>query len=162
MPSFETTQRVAFTSAQMLDLVADVERYPEFFPLCESLVVRSRSVDIEGRPQIVADMTIGYKAIRETITSRVTVDRQAMTVRADLVKGPFRQLENRWAFKEAPGGCDVKFAIAYEFNSFLLQMVVGAVFDQAFRRCTQAFEERARHIYGASRPRIAATALPQS
>lgn len=149
MPSFETTHRVAFTPAQMLDLVADVERYPEFFPLCEALTVRSRSTDAEGRSQLVADMTIGYKAIRETIRSRVTIDRETMAVRADLVSGPFRKLENRWSFEPAPGGCDVKFGLAYEFSSFLLQMVVGAVFDQAFRHCTGAFEARAQQIYGA-------------
>lgn len=147
MPRFETTRRVPFTPLQMLDLVADVEHYPEFFPLCEALTVASRS-DEGPRTVLVADMTVGYKAIRETITSRVTVDRAAMTVAADLVRGPFTELTNRWAFTPAPGGCDVRFAIAYEFKSLLLQMVVGAVFEQAFRRCTDAFEARARHVYG--------------
>lgn len=147
MPRFETTHRVAFTPMQMLELVADVERYPEFFPLCEALVVRSRE-EKDGRTILVADMTVGYKAFRETIRSRVTVDREAMTVAADLVEGPFTELANRWAFAPAPGGADVRFGIAYEFKSFLLQMVVGAVFEQAFRRCTEAFEARARQIYG--------------
>ena len=147
MPSFETTRRVAFTPRQMLDLVADVERYPEFFPLCEALTVRSRH-DEGDRSVIVAAMTVGYKAIRETITSRVTVDRAALIVAADLVDGPFTHLANRWAFAPAPGGSDVRFSIAYEFKSFLLQMIVGAVFDQAFRRCTDAFEARARQVYG--------------
>jgi coenzyme Q-binding protein COQ10 len=147
MPSFETTRRVAFTPRQMLDLVADVERYPEFFPLCEALAVRSRTEEGD-RTLLVADMTVGYKAFREKIASRVTVDRSRMTVAADLVEGPFRHLENRWAFAEAPGGADVRFAISYEFKSMLLQMVVGAVFDQAFRRCVEAFEARARQVYG--------------
>ncbi len=147
MPSFETIHRVAFTPRQMLDLVADVESYPQFFPLCEGLTVKSRQADGD-RTILVADMTVGYKAIRETITSRVVVDPEQMKVSADLVSGPFRQLENRWSFTPATGGCDVRFSIAYEFNSFLLQMVVGAVFDQAFRRCTDAFEARARQVYG--------------
>lgn len=148
MPSFQTTRRVAFTPRQMLDLVADVERYPEFFPLCEALTVRSRREEGE-RTVLVAAMTVGYKAFRETITSRVTIDRATMTVAADLIDGPFTQLANRWAFAPAPDGSDVRFSIAYEFKSFLLQMVVGAVFDQAFRRCTSAFEARARQVYGA-------------
>ena len=67
-------------------------------------------------------------------------------------RGPFRQLENRWHFRAVPGGCDVDFFIAYEFKSMMLQMLVGALFDRAFRRYTRAFEERARAIYGAEAP----------
>lgn len=146
MPSFETTRRVAFTPRQMFDLVADVEKYPEFLPLCEDLTVRSRKRD--GDCEIVlATMEVGYKAIRESFTSRVTIDPAKLTVRADLVEGPFRHLENRWSFAEAPGGSDVLFFISYEFSSFMLQMLVGAVFDQAVRRYTEAFEERARAVY---------------
>lgn len=146
MPSFETTRRVGFTPRQMLDLVADVEKYPLFFPLCEALAVRSRQADGD-RTIVVADMTVGYKAIRETITSRVTVDPGRMAVVADLVQGPFRELQNRWTFTPAPGGCDVHFFITYEFKSLVLQMLVGTVFDRAFRRCTEAFEERAHVVY---------------
>ena len=149
MPSFETTRRVDFTSAQMFALVADVERYPEFLPLCEGLRVisRERTGDIET---VAAAMVVGYKAIRETFTSRVTLDRTQLAVKAELVEGPFRQMENHWSFAEAPGGCVVRFHIAYEFKSVLLQMLVGAVFDQAVRKYTEAFEARARVVYGAS------------
>lgn len=147
MPAFETTRRVAFTPAQMIELVADVERYPAFLPLCEGLRVISRGPS--GNPQVVvAAMDVGYKAIRESFTSRVTIDREAMTVRADLVEGPFRQLENRWTFMPTPDGCEIRFAIAYEFKSMLLQMLVGGVFEQAFRRFAEAFEARAQAVYG--------------
>lgn len=149
MPTFETTRRVPFTPRQMFDLVADVERYPEFLPLCEGLSVRSRNRDGECAI-VLATMDVGYKAIRESFTSRVTIDTTKLTVRADLVEGPFRQLENRWGFTEAPGGSDVHFFISYEFSSFMLQMLVGAVFDQAIRRYTEAFEERARVVYAMS------------
>ena len=138
----------------MLDLVADVEQYPHFFPLCEALAVRSRAME-DGRDILIADMTVGYKAIRETITSRVTVDREHQAVRADLVEGPFSELVNRWSFREAPGGCDVTFYIAYEFKSFLLQMLVGALFDRAFSRCVEAFEARAHAVYGAKKSKTA-------
>ena len=147
MPAFSTTRRVPFTSRQMFDLVADVESYPEFFPLCEALRVTSREQN-GGLGILVAEMVVGYGAIRETITSRATLDPAKLTVAADLVEGPFNKLENRWRFTEAPGGCDVHFAIDYEFSSFMLQMLVGAVFEQAFRRCTEAFETRARDVYG--------------
>jgi coenzyme Q-binding protein COQ10 len=152
MTSFRTTRRVPFTPRQMFDLVADVERYPEFLPLCEALTVLSRVR--EGEVDILtADMTAGYKAIRETFRSRVRLDAERMEVAAAGVPGamgPFSRLENRWQLREVPGGCEVDFFIAYELRSAMLQMLVGALFDRAFRRYTEAFEERARAVYGAS------------
>jgi coenzyme Q-binding protein COQ10 len=154
MPSFRTTRRVPFTPRQMFDLVADVERYPEFLPFCEALLVKRR--DRHGdKDSLVADMSVGYMAIRETFTTRVTFDPGQLAVHAqgtEESRGPFRQLENRWQFRTVPGGCDVDFFIAYEFKSMMLQMLVGALFDRAFRRYTAAFEERARAIYGAETP----------
>lgn len=138
----------------MFDLVADVERYPEFLPLCEGLAVKQR--ERQGETDILtADMTVGYQAIRETFTTRVRLDAthcEVVAGGAPNAMGPFRQLENRWQFRPAPGGCDVDFFIAYEFKSMLLQMLVGALFDRAFRRYTLAFEERARVVYGAGAP----------
>ncbi len=155
MPSFRTTRRVPFTPRQMFDLVADVGRYPEFLPLCEALSVRRRERDGDA-DILVADMTVGYKAIRETFTSRVRLDEERCEVAAAGVPGamgPFSRLENRWQLRAAPGGCDVDFFIAYELKSAMLQMLVGALFDRAFRRYTQAFEERARSVYGAAAAR---------
>jgi coenzyme Q-binding protein COQ10 len=152
MPSFRTNRRVPFSPRQMFDLVADVERYPEFLPLCEALAVRSRARD--GEVEIlVADMTVGYKAIRETFRSRVYLDAAGQEVVAAGVPGatgPFSRLENRWRFQAVPGGCQVDFSIAYDLRSAMLQMLVGALFDRAFRRYTEAFEARAHSVYGAS------------
>jgi coenzyme Q-binding protein COQ10 len=154
MPSFRTTRRVPFTPRQMFDLVADVERYPQFLPLCEALTVTSRQR--EGEVEIVtADMTAGYKAIRETFRSRVRLDRVRCEVAAVGVPGamgPFGRLDNSWQFRAAPGGCDVDFSISYELRSTMLQMLVGALFDRAFRRYTEAFEARARQVYGIAQP----------
>ncbi|MGE0768371.1 MAG: type II toxin-antitoxin system RatA family toxin [Hyphomicrobiaceae bacterium] len=148
MPRIETTRQIPFSPTQMFDLVADVEQYPRFFPLCEALHVKSR--ERQGDKEVlVAVMDLGYKAIRESITSRVTLDRRTMSVLVELVDGPFRRLENRWAFAEAPNGAtNVKFFIEYDLKSFMLQMLVGGLFDQAFRRCVGAFEARAREVYG--------------
>jgi coenzyme Q-binding protein COQ10 len=150
MPSFRTDKRLPFTPRQMFDLVADVERYPQFLPLCEALVVRSRETK-DGKDMLVADMTAGYQAIRETFRSRVTIDPVALTVDAVGVPnspGPFSSIENRWRFEPAPEGCAVAFSITYEFKSMILQMLVGALFERAFRRYVRAFEERAEQIYG--------------
>ncbi len=153
MPSFSSRRRVRHTPDEMFALVADVERYPEFLPLCEGLTVRRRSTAEDGREVLVADMSVGYKAIRESFTSRVTLDRGARAILVEYVEGPFRHLENRWTFEPDGEGCQVGFAIDYEFRSRTLGLLMGAMFDKAFRRFSQAFEERANQVYG--RPAVA-------
>lgn len=136
----------------MFDLVADVERYPEFVPFCEMLLVRGRRREGE-RDVLVADMTVGYKLIRETFTSKVTLDRAALEIRADYLDGPFRALENTWRFRPLPeGGCEISFRISYEFRSRALALLMGALFDRVFRRFSEAFEARADHIYAGVPP----------
>ena len=148
MPQFSTTHRVRHSAAHMFDLVADIERYPEFVPLCRSLKVRKRIPEPEGVEILVADMTVAYKFIHETFTSRVTLDRPNLQILVEYLEGPFSRLENRWAFH--PIGeqvCDVEFFISYEFRSRTLGMLMGTVFDVAFRRFAVAFERRADVVY---------------
>jgi len=148
MPEMSTTKRVRHAAADMFALVADVERYPEFVPLCRSLAVRRRAVD-NGKEVIVADMTVAYKLIRETFTSRVTLDRPNLEILVEYLEGPFRRMNNRWKFRPvADRVCDVEFFIAYEFRSRALGMLMGSVFDAAFRRFASAFEGRADQVYG--------------
>ncbi|MER2536208.1 MAG: type II toxin-antitoxin system RatA family toxin [Rhizobiaceae bacterium] len=147
MPQFETTRRVGHSAEQMFALVADVETYPEFLPLCEALSVRSRK-ERDGRTLLVADMTVGYKAIRETFTSQVHLKPDELTIDVSYLDGPFKYLNNTWTFEPVPGGCAVKFFIDYEFRSRMLGMVMGTMFDRAFRMFSDAFEKRADRLYG--------------
>jgi len=148
MPQLSTTRRVRHAAAEMFDLVADVEHYPEFVPLCRSLSVRSRSRN-GGKDVIVADMTVAYKFVRETFTSRVTLDRANLEILVEYLEGPFQKLNNRWTFRPAgEHACDVEFFIAYEFRSRALGALMGSVFDAAFRRFAAAFERRADVVYG--------------
>ena len=150
MPSFSASRRVRHSAAQMFDLVADVERYPEFVPLCTALRVRRRTAQDGGTEVIVADMSVGYRAIRETFTSRVTLDRPASKIRVEYIDGPFSRLDNRWQFTDdaAARACDVGFSIDYEFRSRTLGLLMGTMFDLAFRKFAAAFETRANAIYG--------------
>lgn len=134
----------------MFALVADVERYPEFVPLCQALKVRRREPGAAGLETLIADMEVGYRAIRETFTSRVALDRPQLKIVVEYVDGPFSRLENVWNFRDAAegGGSTVEFFIAYEFRSRLLATVMGAMFDVAFRKFSAAFEARANEIYG--------------
>ncbi|MGI9523844.1 MAG: type II toxin-antitoxin system RatA family toxin [Hyphomicrobiaceae bacterium] len=147
MPSFSTRRSVAFTPNQMFDLVADIEKYPQFVPLCQSLDVAQRFRDSRDRLVLVARMVCGYQSIRESFTSRVTLDRERTCIVVNYVDGPFRYLENQWRFHPTPNGCEVAFDISYEFRSRTLALLVGGLFDKAFRRFTSAFEIRASEIY---------------
>ncbi|MCO4316546.1 type II toxin-antitoxin system RatA family toxin [Phyllobacterium sp. 21LDTY02-6] len=149
MPKFETTRPVSHRADQMFDLVADVERYPEFLPMCEGLKVRSRK-ERDGKTLLIADMTVGYKLIRETFTSQVLLKPAESLIETKYIDGPFRYLDNRWKFvpAENPGHSSVNFYIDYEFKSRTLGFLMGSMFDIAFRKFTEAFEKRADAIYG--------------
>jgi coenzyme Q-binding protein COQ10 len=148
MPRFSNKRRVNHSAEEMFDLVADVERYPEFVPMCQSLKIRQRTPGADGTETIVADMTVSFKLIRETFTSRVTLDRPNLKILVEYLRGPFSNLENRWTFEpRGEAACDVGFFIAYEFKSRMLALLMGAMFDAAFQRFAGAFEQRADAIY---------------
>jgi len=156
MPQFSTRRRVKHSAADMFDLVADIERYPEFVPLCRSMQVRRRT-HLADREIVVAEMTVAYKLIRESFTSRVTLDRGRQTILVEYLDGPFSRMENRWTFRPVDGrtgdgaaqaACEVEFFISYEFRSRTLGLLMGAMFDLAFRRFASAFEHRADAVFG--------------
>jgi coenzyme Q-binding protein COQ10 len=150
MPQFSTKRQVRHSAADMFDLVADVEHYPQFVPLCQALTVRRRTKDAADRDVIVADMTVAYKMVRETFTSRVTLDRAKLEILVEYLEGPFRTMNNRWSFRPAgEQACEVEFFITYEFRSRTLGLLMGGVFEAAFRRFSAAFEKRADQVYGA-------------
>jgi coenzyme Q-binding protein COQ10 len=149
MPRYSSKRRVQHRAEQMFDLVADVERYPEFVPLCKALKIRQRRQNSDGTETVVADMTVSFKLVREAFTSEVTLDRGNRQINVRYLRGPFSNLENRWTFE--PSGeeaCDVGFFLAYEFKSRMLAMLMGAMFDAAFAKFSAAFEKRADVIYG--------------
>ncbi|HEY2756147.1 MAG TPA: type II toxin-antitoxin system RatA family toxin [Pseudolabrys sp.] len=152
MPQFSTKRRVRHAAENMFDLVADVEKYPEFVPLCSGMRVRSRTDKDEGVSVLVAEMTVAYKLIRQTFTSRVTLDKPKLAILVEYLNGPFSRMQNRWTF--VPTGeesCEVEFYINYEFRSRAFAMLMGAMFDTAFRRFAAAFEKRADEVYGRTR-----------
>ncbi len=149
MSAFTTSTFVTHTPAAMFDLVADVEQYPEFVPQCSSLTVRSRREDEAGEAQmLVTDMVVAYKALRETITCKVRLERSKLTIRSTQISGPFKALDNRWVFRSATGndgtdGCEIDFFLDYELKNRLLGVFIRSFFDRFFYRYEQAFVARA-------------------
>ncbi len=149
MPKFTNRRRVRHAASNMFDLVADVERYPEFVPLCKALAVRRRTPGDDGVETVVADMTVAYKLVRETFRSRVTLNRPQLQILVEYLEGPFSHMQNRWTFRPIDdGGCEIEFFIDYEFRSRTLGLLMGAMFEAAFRRFAEAFERRADQVYG--------------
>ncbi len=143
MPTHAEKRVLPYTPRQLYDLVAGVERYPEFLPWCLAVRVRKREAHT-----IHADMVIGYKMIRERFSSRVELDETNMHIDVSYLQGPFRYLNNHWIFYEHEDGCLIDFYVDFEFHSRLLQKMMVTLFNEAVRRMVSAFEARARQLYG--------------
>jgi coenzyme Q-binding protein COQ10 len=144
MPGIRETRRMPYTPEQMFDLVADVGRYSEFLPWVVATRVRSNS-DTE----MVADMLVGFKALKEKFTSRVEKQRPDQ-LRVHYVDGPLRDLDNSWTFRPVEGGCEIDFCVDFAFRNPIFEKIAGQYFDRAFRKMVGAFEERAADLYGSS------------
>lgn len=143
MPTHAEVRTLSHTPQQLFDLVADVERYPEFLPWCVDCRIKSR----KGH-KLLADLTVGYKIFQETFTSEVLLDPDTMQIAVRYLNGPFKYLNNTWKF--LPKGktkCDVDFYIDFEFKSGLLQKAMSVFFNEAVRRMITAFEQRAATVY---------------
>jgi coenzyme Q-binding protein COQ10 len=159
MHVYETTHPVAHSADEMFALVANVEDYPKFLPLCEDLKVIRREREIDGKELLVATMRVGYGVINESFTTRVHLDRAARAILVEYLDGPFTFLENRWRFQPTGANAsEVGFYIAYAFRSRLFERLVGGLFARAVERYTSAFEARADAVYG---PKVVAIASQQ-
>jgi coenzyme Q-binding protein COQ10 len=148
MPRFSTTRRVRHSANDMFDLVADIEHYPEFVPLCRSIKVGQRVQKGEGVETLRSEMTVAYKMISETFVTRVTLDKPRLQIHVKYLEGPFSHMENRWTFRPlGENACEVEFFISYEFRSRMLGLLMGSMFDAAFRRFADAFERRADVVF---------------
>ncbi|ODP36177.1 type II toxin-antitoxin system RatA family toxin [Sphingomonas turrisvirgatae] len=145
MPKHSETRRLPYSPEQMFDLVADVARYGEFLPWVSAVRVRS-----DSETEMVADLIVGFKGLRETFTSRVTKE-QPGHIRVDYLDGPLKYLNNDWKFRpDGEGGVLIDFCVDFAFKSRVFEMLAGQVFDRALRMMINAFEERAARLYGDS------------
>lgn len=147
LPQHKETRRLPYTREQLFDLVADVPRYPEFLPWVAAVRVRS-----DDATEMVADLVVGFKGLRENFTSLVHKQRPE-SIRVEYVDGPLKYLHNDWAFRDdGEGGSLADFAVDFAFRSTLFEMLAGQMFDRALRKMINAFEARAAELYGAGEP----------
>jgi coenzyme Q-binding protein COQ10 len=143
MPTHAEKRVLGYSPKQLFDLVADIERYPEFLPWCLNARIRKREGDV-----VIADLVIGFKMFRERFTSRVALQPERRRIDVTYSEGPFRYLNNHWVFEDHPQGCAIDFYVDFEFHSRLLQKAIQPLFSEAVRRMVAAFEGRARALYG--------------
>ena len=142
MPTHAEKKLLPYTREQLFDLVADVERYPEFLPWCVGARIRERHDN-----EILGDLLIGYKMVRERFTSRVVLSRPDR-IDVSYSEGPFKYLTNHWLFIPEDGGCLIDFYVDFEFRSKMLQKIMEMFFNEAVKRMVGAFETRAHALYG--------------
>jgi coenzyme Q-binding protein COQ10 len=144
MPTHAEKRELPYRPEQLFNLVADIERYPEFLPWCVGARIKSRKGN-----ELVADLVIGFKMVRERFTSLVKLDRPGLRIDVTYTEGPFRYLNNHWKFfREPDGKTRLDFFVDFEFKSVFLQKIIGALFNEAVRRMVAAFEARAKALYG--------------
>lgn len=145
MPHIAETRILPYTPEQMFDLVADVRRYAEFLPWVVATRVKS-----DSETEMVADMMVGFNALREKFSSRVRKDRPR-TLTVEYLDGPMKSLNNSWTFApEGEGGCRIEFVVDFSFRNAIFERLAGAYLDRAFRKMVGAFEARADRLYGAA------------
>ncbi len=148
MPTHSEDRHLPYTASQMYDLVADIERYPEFLPWCSAARVISRE-NREKEEVILADLVIKFKAFSERFGSKVTLSENSKEIKTEYLDGPFKFLKSSWQFIDEDNlGCQIKFFVSFEFKSRVLQKVIGIFFDEAMQRIVRAFEKRANDLYG--------------
>ncbi len=144
MPKHTEKRALPYTAKQMFDLVADIERYPEYLPWCKGARISRNEGNV-----LYVDLIIGFRMFRERFGSRVVLERPGK-IDVTYTHGPFHYLENHWRFSEAAEGCVIEFSVDFEFRSRLLRRLIGPLFTEAVHRMVRSFELRAGRIYGSA------------
>jgi coenzyme Q-binding protein COQ10 len=145
MPKHSETRLLTWSATQMFDLVADVARYGEFLPWVSAVRIRSNTDH-----EMMADLIVGFKGLRENFTSRVVKSRPT-TIQVDYIDGPLKFLRNEWHFSDHPaGGCNIDFSVDFAFKSKIFEALAGQVFERALNKMTDAFVTRAEALYGSA------------
>ncbi|MEE8351440.1 MAG: type II toxin-antitoxin system RatA family toxin [Rhodospirillales bacterium] len=146
MPTHAEKRVLPYTPEQLFDMVADIEKYPDFLPWCVTTRIRERDGE-KGQETLISDMVIGFKMLREKFGSKVVCNRPDR-IDVSYFDGPFKYLTNHWIFEaHGDGQCEIDFFVDFEFKSRIIQAAVGAVFNEAVRHMITAFEKRAALLY---------------
>ncbi len=149
MPKMNLDRHVPHSPARMFDLVADLESYPRFVPNCAAMTVRPDPVDPNVR---LGRMTLRFGPVSQAYTSRVELDRDAMSIAATAVDGPFHHLDSLWRFEPEGQGTAISFTIDFRFSNGLIAALAEPVFTSKQDEILDAFLREADRRYRSSLP----------
>ena len=146
MPQASVKRLIECTKGQLIDLVLDIEKYPEFVPFCLDSHVYEKNKE-GSRTLIIADLTIGKGPFKDTYKSDVKFDKENSTINVTNIGGPLNHLENNWKFIETEGGTEISFDIDFEIENKFLNVLMSKSFEFGLNKIADAFQRRAEDLY---------------
>ena len=146
MPSASITKEIPCSKENLIDMVLDIEKYPEFVPWCLSSKIHSKNKKGD-KIEIAADLTIGKSFFNETYKSLVIYDKSLDLIHVTNIKGPLKHLENRWIFKQKGKNSEVNFHVDFELKNKILNLLMMKTFDIGLKKIADAFEKRAIELF---------------
>ena len=146
MPKASVKRLIECKKDQLIDLVLDIEKYPEFVPFCLTSHVYEKNKD-RNQILIIADLTIGKGPFKDTYKSDVKFDKENSTINVTNIGGPLNHLENNWKFNEIKGGTEISFDIDFEIENKFLNVLMSKSFEFGLNKIADAFQRRAEDLY---------------
>ena len=146
MPQASVKRLIECKKDQLIDLVLDIEKYPEFVPFCLDSHVYNKNKE-GSQTLIIADLTIGKGPFKDTYKSDVKFDKKNSTINVTNIGGPLNHLENNWKFIETEGGTEISFDIDFEIENKFLNVLMSKSFEFGLNKIADAFQKRAEDLY---------------
>ena len=149
MPYASVKRLIECKKDQLVNLVLDIEKYPEFVPFCLDAHVYERN-NKEDLVLIIADLTIGKGPFKDTYKSDVKFNKKDYSIKVTNIGGPLNHLENSWHFKDHKNGTEISFDIDFEIENKFLNIVMTKSFQFGLDKIADAFQKRAEDLFGKS------------
>ena len=146
MPSASITKKIPCSKKDLIEMVLDIEKYPEFVPWCLGGKVYT-VIDKGNTIEITADLTIGKSFFRETYKSFVIYDKSNDSIQVTNIDGPLKHLENKWFFRQIDDSSELDFHIDFELKNKILNILMIKSFDLGLKKIADAFEKRANELF---------------
>jgi len=146
MPSASITKEIPCSKKNLIKMVLDIEKYPEFVPWCLGGKIHT-NIDKGNTVEITAELTIGKSFFKETYKSFVIYDKSTDLIKVTNIEGPLKHLENKWNFRQTGDSSEVDFYVDFELENKILNTLMIKTFDLGLKKVAEAFENRANELF---------------
>tara|TARA_B110000014_G_C20108416_1_gene583344 strand:+ start:741 stop:1190 length:450 start_codon:yes stop_codon:yes gene_type:complete len=146
MPTASIKKEIPCSKKNLIKMVLDIEKYPEFVPWCIKAKIY-KTIDKGNEVEITADLTIGKSFFNETYKSFVIYNKNLDTILVTNIDGPLKYLENKWIFKQVGENSEIDFQIDFELKSKILNLFMIKSFDIGLKKIAESFEKRAIKLF---------------